>query len=44
MTAAVMALPDFPLGVDAVRVQRIADGMRRFGLLKKPFSVEPMIS
>ena len=43
MTAAVMALPYFPLGVDGVRLQRIADGMRRFGLLKKPFSVKPMI-
>ncbi len=43
VTAAVMALPQFPLGVDEVRLQRISDGMRRFGLLKKPFNVKPMI-
>jgi NitT/TauT family transport system substrate-binding protein len=43
VTAAVMALPQFPLGVDEVRLQRISDGMQRFGLLKKPFNVKPMI-
>jgi NitT/TauT family transport system substrate-binding protein len=37
VTAADMALPDFPLGVDKVRLQRIADDMRQFGLLAKPF-------
>lgn len=42
-TAAVMALPQFPIGVDRVRLQRISDGMLRFGLLKKPFNVKPMI-
>lgn len=43
LTAAVMALPDYPLGVDKVRLQRIADAMQQFGLLNKPFSVSPMI-
>lgn len=43
LTAAVMALPDYPLGVDKVRLQRIADAMRQFGLLSKPFNVSPMI-
>jgi NitT/TauT family transport system substrate-binding protein len=42
-TAAVMAVPAFPLGVDRVRLQRVADAMERFGLLKQPFSVGQMI-
>jgi NitT/TauT family transport system substrate-binding protein len=42
-TAAVMALPAFPLGVDRVRMQRVADAMQRFGLLKQAFSVGQMI-
>jgi len=44
VTAASMALPDFPLGVDKVRLQRIADAMQQFGLLNKPFNVSPMVS
>jgi len=44
MTAAAMAIPSFPTGVDAVRLQRIADGMRQFGLLNKPFGVSQMVS
>jgi hypothetical protein len=32
-TAAVMALPDFPLSVDPVRLQRVVDAMSAFGLL-----------
>jgi NitT/TauT family transport system substrate-binding protein len=44
-TAAVMALPQFPVGgVDRVRIQRVADAMRQFGLLKRPFNVGQMIS
>jgi NitT/TauT family transport system substrate-binding protein len=42
MTGAVMTLPQFPLGVDKVRLQRIADDMREFGMLKKPFDVSSM--
>lgn len=42
-TAAVMALPEFPLGVDRVRLQRVADEMRRFGLLKQAFDAGQMI-
>jgi len=37
VTAADMALPDFPVGVDKVRLQRIADDMRQYGLLTQPF-------
>ena len=45
VTAAVMAFPQFPLGgVDRIRIQRVADAMLRFGLLKRPFQVGPMIS
>jgi len=43
VTSADMALPEFPLGVDKVRLQRIADDMRQFGLLAKPFDVSEMI-
>jgi len=42
-TAAVIALPGFPLGVDRVRIQRVADAMRRFGLLSQAFNVGHMI-
>jgi NitT/TauT family transport system substrate-binding protein len=42
-TAAVMSLPTYPLGVDRVRLQRIADAMLHFGLLKQPFNVAPMV-
>jgi NitT/TauT family transport system substrate-binding protein len=45
VTAAVMALPQFPVGgVDRTRIQRVADAMRQFGLLKQPFNVGPIIS
>ena len=42
-TAAVMALPAFPLGVDRIRLQRVADAMQQFGLLKQPYNVTQMI-
>jgi NitT/TauT family transport system substrate-binding protein len=43
LTAASMALPNYPIGVDKVRLQRIADAMQQFGLLNKPYSVSPMV-
>lgn len=43
LTAAVMALPNFPAGVDKVRLQRIADAMRQFGMLSKQFNVSDMV-
>jgi NitT/TauT family transport system substrate-binding protein len=43
MTAAVMTLPQFPLGVDEVRLQRIADDMHEFGMLKGSFNVSSMV-
>jgi hypothetical protein len=42
VTAADMALPKFPVGVDKVRLQRIADDMRQFALLAKPFDASQM--
>lgn len=41
-TAAVAALPAFPLGVDHVRLQRVSNAMHSFGLLKQPFNVGQM--
>jgi NitT/TauT family transport system substrate-binding protein len=41
--ASVMTLPAFPLGVDPVRLQRVADAMRRFGFLSRPFNVAAII-
>jgi NitT/TauT family transport system substrate-binding protein len=45
VTAAVMALPQFPVGgVDRVRMQRVADAMLQFGMLKRPFNVGRMLA
>jgi NitT/TauT family transport system substrate-binding protein len=41
--AGVMAIGNYPTTVDALRVQRVADVMLRFGLLRQHFSVTPMI-
>ena len=38
-TAAIMALDTYPIGVDRIRLQRVADAMQRFGLLKQAFSI-----
>jgi NitT/TauT family transport system substrate-binding protein len=38
LAAALVSLPNFPAGVDAVRLQRLVDAMVRFGLLKKQYS------
>jgi NitT/TauT family transport system substrate-binding protein len=44
-TAAFISLPGFPLGVDAVRLQRVVNSMIRFNLLPKgtKFSITSMI-
>jgi NitT/TauT family transport system substrate-binding protein len=44
-TAAFISLPTFPLGVDAVRLQRVVNAMKRFGLLPQQtrFNVTSMI-
>jgi NitT/TauT family transport system substrate-binding protein len=41
--AAVMALDTYPIGVDATRIQRVADVMFQFGLLKSRFNVSSML-
>jgi NitT/TauT family transport system substrate-binding protein len=38
-----MALDTYPIGIDPVRLQRVADVMRQFGLLQNPFSVRDML-
>jgi NitT/TauT family transport system substrate-binding protein len=43
MTAAVMALNSYPLGIDATRLQRVADVMYEFGLLSRHFNVQTML-
>ena len=44
-TAAFISLPTFPLGVDPVRLQRVVNAMKRFGLLPQQttFNVNSMI-
>jgi len=41
--AAVMALDTYPIGVDQVRLQRVADVMYQFGLLANRFNVSSML-
>ncbi len=41
--AAVMAINIYPTAIDKVRIQRVADVMYQFGLLKTSFNVGPMI-
>jgi NitT/TauT family transport system substrate-binding protein len=43
IVAAVMAINIYPTTIDQVRIQRVADVMYQFGLLKVPFNVTPMI-
>ena len=41
--ASVMAVNIYPTAIDKVRIQRVADVMYQFGLLKSAFNVTPMI-
>jgi NitT/TauT family transport system substrate-binding protein len=41
--ASVMALDNYPIGVDATRIQRVADVMYQFGVLKARFNVSSML-
>ena len=38
LAAALVSLPNFPVGVNPVRLQRLVDAMVRFGLLKQKYS------
>jgi NitT/TauT family transport system substrate-binding protein len=40
---AVMALDTYPIGIDQTRIQRVADVMYQFGLLKSRFDVSSML-
>jgi NitT/TauT family transport system substrate-binding protein len=41
--AAVMALNTYPIGIDATRLQRVANVMYQFGLLSSPYKVSNML-
>ncbi len=41
--AAVMSLDTYPIGIDATRIQRVANVMYQFGLLKSKFKVSSML-
>jgi NitT/TauT family transport system substrate-binding protein len=41
--ASVMALDTYPIGIDATRIQRVADVMQQFGLLSSKFNVSSML-
>ncbi len=43
-TAALMAVNIYPLGIDAVRLQRVADVMQQFGFLKHHFPIQVLLS
>ena len=43
IVAAVMALDNYPIGVDKIRLQRIPDVMYEFGLLRSPFNIGQML-
>ena len=43
LVAAVTALNVYPVAIDKVRIQRVADVMLQFGLLRSRFNVTPMI-
>lgn len=43
IVASVMSLNIYPTAIDKVRIQRVADVMYQFGLLRSRFNVSPMI-
>jgi NitT/TauT family transport system substrate-binding protein len=43
LVAAVMALNNYPIGIDEIRLQRVADVMQQFGLLSARFSIGQML-
>lgn len=44
VVGAVMALNDYPISINPVRLQRVPDVMFQFGLLKRPFSIKTMLA
>ena len=43
LVAAVMALNNYPIGIDQIRLQRVADVMQQFGLLSARFDIGQML-
>lgn len=43
LIASVMAFNSYPIGVDKVRLQRVANVMLQFGVLSKPFDISQML-
>lgn len=43
LIASVMAFNSYPIGVDKVRLQRVANVMLQFGVLSKPFDIAQML-
>jgi NitT/TauT family transport system substrate-binding protein len=44
VTAALMALSTYPLGVTPTRLQRVADVMQQFGFLKQRFNIDQLLN
>jgi NitT/TauT family transport system substrate-binding protein len=44
VVASVMALDDYPISIDPIRLQRVADVMYQFGLLKTRFNIKQMLA
>lgn len=44
VVGSVMALNNYPISIDPVRLQRVPDVMRQFGLLRQPFSIKNMLA
>jgi hypothetical protein len=43
IVAAVMALNNYPIGIDKARLQRVADEMLQFGLLHTRFDIGQLL-
>jgi hypothetical protein len=43
IVAAVMALNNYPIGIDKARLQRVADEMLQFGLLHARFDIGQLL-
>lgn len=44
IVGSVMALNNYPIGIDSVRLQRVADVMLQFGLLQQRFNIHRMLA
>lgn len=44
IVGSVMALNDYPISIDPVRLQRVPDVMQQFGLLHRPFNIRSMLA